>query len=189
MGYAKEKEIYTKEQYLELERNATFKSEYIHGEIIAMAGTSRKHNSICGNIFAFLHIHLRNKPCHVYIADIRVYVQTTGLFTYPNVLITCGEEKLYDNYKDTLLNPICIIEVLSESTERYDRGEKFLHYQKIDSLKEYILVSQDRVLVESFQKQDNGKWLYHKIDNPSEELDIGSVQVKIKLEEIYTGVE
>lgn len=187
MGYAKEKEIYTPEQYLELEQNATFKSEYIHGEIIAMAGASRKHNIISLNLATFLHGHLRSKPCRVYMADLRV--QATGLFTYPDVLITCGEEKLLDKYKDTLLNPMCIIEVLSESTEKYDRGEKFLYYQRIDSLKEYILVSQEMILVESYQKQDNNKWLYQKYDSPSEDLDINSVQVKIKLEEIYTGVE
>lgn len=190
MGYAAEEiKKVSPEEYLELERSAEYKSELINGEIYAMSGTTRKHNKIAGNIFAQLHIFLRNKPCSVYFADLKVKVEKTNMFTYPDIAITCGKESLADKYKDTLLNPKCIIEVLSESTEKYDRGDKFAHYQKIESLEEYILVSQNQNKIETFLRQPNGKWLYELTEDLENELYIHTVEAKIPLKDIYFNTD
>jgi len=129
----------TPKEYLALERSAEYKSEYLAGEIFAMAGTSERHNLIAGNVFAELHAQLRKRPCKVYFSDVRLKVNRTGLYTYPNVMVVCGETQFADNQQDMILNPTVIIEVLSESTEGYDRGKKFEHYRKLDSLSEYIV--------------------------------------------------
>lgn len=189
MGLAVEKKILTSEEYLELERKAEFKSELINGEMYAMAGVTRKHNRIALNIASFLNNFLQNKPCRIYFADLRVQVSKTGLFTYPDLVITCGNEIMGDKYKDTLLNPKCILEILSDSTEKYDRGEKFSHYQNLESLDEYILISQNQSKVESFLRQTDNKWLYQKVEGIENELSIHSIDAKIKLEEIYINTQ
>lgn len=116
-------------------------------------------------------------------------VSKTGLFTYPDLVITCGNEMMLDKYKDTVLNPKCILKVLSDSTEKYDRGEKFSHYQNLESLDEYILISQNQTKVESFLRQADNKWLYQKVEGSENELSIHSVNVKIKLEKIYKNTQ
>jgi len=122
------------EEYLRLERQAEYKSEYLNGEIFAMSGASREHNLIAGNIVAELNQQLRAKPCEVYPSDMRLKVTATGLYTYPDVMVVCGEPKFEDKYVDTLLNPTLIVEVLSQSTERYDRIAKTSYYRTLDSL-------------------------------------------------------
>ncbi|MBP7283286.1 MAG: Uma2 family endonuclease [Leptospiraceae bacterium] len=191
MELTSEKKTFTSEEYLELERKAEFKSELINGEMYAMAGVTRKHNRIALNVASFLNNFLQNKPCRIYFADLRVQVSKTGLFTYPDLVITCGNEMkmMGDKYKDTLLNPKCILEVLSDSTEKYDRGEKFSHYQNLESLEEYILISQNQTKVESFLRQADNKWLYQKVEGSESELSIHSIETKIKLEEIYRNTE
>lgn len=179
----------TPEEYLELERKAEFKSELINGEMYAMAGVTRKHNRIGLNIASFLNTFLRDKPCRVYFSDLRVQVSKTGMFTYPDLILTCGNEILADNHKDTLLNPKCIIEVLSDSTEKYDRGEKFSHYQNLESLDEYILISQNQTRTESFLRQPDNKWLYNKVEGLENELIIHLIEAKVKLEEIYRNTQ
>jgi Uma2 family endonuclease len=131
---------YTPEEYLALERAAPFKSEYLGGEIFAMAGTSKEHVRIARNLIAALHDQLRNSPCEVFGSDLRVKVSRTGLYTYPDVTIACADLEFEDERVDTLLNPRVIFEILSDSTEAYVRGKKFHHYRQIPSLMEYVLV-------------------------------------------------
>ncbi len=189
MGYAAKKEKISPELYLELERKAEFKSELIDGEMYAMVGTTRKHNRIALNIATILNSLLQDKPCRVYISDLRVQINSTGLFTYPDLIITCGKEILTDKHKDTLTNPKCIIEVLSDFTEKYDRGEKFFNYQQIDSLQEYILVSQDQHRVETFLRQTDGKWLYECKEGMDSKVRISTAEESISLSEIYSQTE
>lgn len=189
MGYAVKKESISPEFYLELERKAEFKSELINGEMIAKVGTTRRHNLIIGNIYLQLRRILKTKPCKVYTSDLRVQVSNTGLFTYPDILITCGKEILTDIHKDTILNPKCIMEVLSDSTEKYDRGEKFFHYRQIETLEEYILISQDQYRVESFLRKPDNKWLYQSSEGLSSSFHISTVNALISLEEVYSETE
>lgn len=139
---------YTPQQYLAMERESQQKNEYVNGEIFAMDGASDRHNLIVGNVFASLHNQMKGKPCKVYSSDMRVKISSIGMYTYPDIVALCGETGFDDEQRDTLLNPTVIIEVLSKSTEGYDRGEKFAHYRKMDSLKEYALISQDKMSIE-----------------------------------------
>ena len=149
----------TSEEYLIFERSASYKSEYFNGEIFAMAGASKKHNLIVGNTFAELHSQLKKRLCQVYSNDMRVKVSDTGSYTYPDIVVACEQEQFDDKYKDTLLNPVVIIEVLSDSTEAYDRGGKFEHYRHLVSLLEYVLIAQDKYLIERYVRQSDWQWL------------------------------
>jgi Uma2 family endonuclease len=131
----------------------------------------------------------KNKTCNIYFSDLRVQVEKTNLITYPDLVITCGEEILRDSYKDTILNPKCIIEVLSESTEKYDRGDKFSHYQKIESLEEYILVSQDTYKVESFLRSTKETWVYTCIEGLESVLAIQSIGGEVSLGVVYSETD
>jgi len=156
---------YTAEQYLELERRADYKSEFIDGRIYAMSGADRIHNQITFNIAGLLHSQLRGRPCQAYLTDMRVKISSTGMYAYPDVAALCGEALFEDTHLDTLINPALIIEVLSPSTEAYDRGGKFSHYRKIESLVEYVLVAQDRYSVERFLRQES-QWLFSESTDP-----------------------
>src|SRR3989442_15220798 len=147
------------QEYLRLERQAAYKSEYVHGQIFAMGGASRKHNLVGGNIFGELRQQLKGRLCEAYMSDMRVKVTATGLYTYPDVVVVCGEPKFEDENVDTLINPTLIAEVLSDSTEAYDRGAKFGHYRKVDSLTEYLLVAQKEPRIEQYVRQAAGPWL------------------------------
>jgi Uma2 family endonuclease len=174
----------TEEEYLAIERQAEFRSEYFAGEMFALAGASRRHNRIVTNLVVALDLQLRGRPCNVYSSDMRVKVKSTGLFTYPDVVITCEEERFADGENDVLLNPLTIIEVLSDSTEAYDRGKKFENYQSIETLKEYLLVSQNSQRVEQFVRQSGKNWLYSEIHEPGEKIEIKSIECELKLEGI-----
>ena len=188
MDIAQEKKFYTPEEYLALERKAEYKSELIYGEIIAMAGSSRQHNIITGALYTEIKNRIKSKPCQVYFTDIRVAIQKTGLYTYPDIIIACGKEEFLDTHLDTLLNPTCIIEVLSDSTEKYDRGDKFLHYQSIESLQEYFLVSQNKKLVEKFKRSEKN-WIYTSYSEENVEIPFDYANVSIILSEIYGNME
>src|SRR5438045_3140164 len=138
----------TPDRYLAIEREADYKSEYFGGEMFMMAGASEQHNLITTNVVREFSTQLKGRPCKAYANDMRVKVAPTGLFTYPDVVVACGDIHFDDEQKDTLTNPTVIIEVLSKSTEAYDRGEKFVHYRRLDSLQEYLLVSQDQYRIE-----------------------------------------
>ena len=133
----------TEAEYLAEERKRPFKSEYFRGEVFAMVGASEKHNLIVANLITTLNMQLKGKPCRVYPSDMRLKIEKSKLYTYPDVMVLCGERQFVDEKNDTLLNPEVIIEVLSDSTESYDRGVKFEHYRTAPSLKEYILISQN----------------------------------------------
>ena len=158
MPSAAQQAHYTPEEYLALERKASCKSEYVNGQIIAMTRASRIHNLIAGNFYRDASQQLRGRPCEAYISDMRVKVRHTGLYTYPDVVVVCGETRFEDVDNDTLLNPTVIVEVLSASTEAYDRGEKFAHYRRLESLQEYVLVAQDKVRMEHYAQQ-GAQWL------------------------------
>ena len=175
----------TPEEYLARERKAGSKSEYIDGVMYAMSGaTSEPHNVIAGNLIGELYIQLRSADCRVYPSDMKVRVPDSTRFFYPDVSVVCGKPKFADDRKDVILNPVLIVEVLSDSTAAIDRGKKFQAYQEIESLAEYVLVSQDEHLVEHFVRQ-SASWLYTK-DRPAEaSLNLPSLNISIKLEDIY----
>ncbi len=179
----------TPEEYLALEREAGYKSEYYAGEIFAMAGASIAHSLICVNISSELRAQLKKKPCRVFNSDMRAKVEASGLYTYPDVSVVCGEARFDDNVFDTLLNPVLIVEVLSKSTEGYDRGVKFKHYRQIDSLKEYVLVSQDHQRLERFERKSATEWLFSEAWRPEDKLTLSSIGCSLSIEEVYDKVE
>lgn len=178
----------TPEQYLAMERQAAHRSEYVNGRVYALAGASHRHNVIVGNTFGELRSRLRGRPCVTYVNDMRVKVIETGLYTYPDVAALCGDPQFEDGHTDNLLNPSVIVEVLSDSTERYDRGEKFAHYRRLESLREYVLVSQHRMRVELFVRQGE-HWVLTELDGPDAVLPLESVGCSIPLGSIYEQVE
>lgn len=177
------------EDYLVLERSAQFKSEYFEGEIFAMAGASESHNLIVANTLAEIRQHLKNRPCKVYANDMRVKVSPTGLFTYPDVMVVCGQAQFDDSHLDTLLNPTLIVEVLSDSTEAYDRGRKFEHYRKFESLAEYVLIAQHRPHVESYRRQPDQRWVFAESDGLDSSLRLDAIDCELALAEVYDKVE
>jgi Uma2 family endonuclease len=180
---------YTPEEYLALERKAEYKSEYFAGEIFAMSGASERHNLIVANVVAALHTQFRNRPCKVYPGDMRVKVNTTGLYTYPDVVALCGEAQFDDEQRDTLLNPTVIVEVLSPSTEAYDRGDKFGHYRKLASLAEYVLISQEKSHIEHYLRQPDNQWLLSEASDLQDVMQLPSIGCVLLLAEVYDKVE
>ena len=178
----------TPEEYLAFERKATTKNEYLNGQIIAMSGASRVHNLITGNIFNGLYTQLIEREYETYASDMRVKAPQTASYTYPDVVVVCDEPRFEDGVFDTLLNPIVLIEVLSPSTEVYDRGEKFAHYRQIDSLQEYVLISQDRISVEHYLRQGT-QWLLTEFRAFEESLSLISIECELPLRNIYRRVE
>ena len=179
----------TPEEYLAFEREADVKHEYYAGEIFAFAGASRQHNLIAGNVFAGLHAQLRKRPCEVYPSDMRVRVSPTGLYTYPDVTVVCEEARFDDENKDTLLNPMVIVEVLSPSTEGYDRGGKFEQYRKLESVQEYVVIAQDRVHVERWGREENNQWLLSETDNVEDVITLPSIGCRLAVADLYEKVE
>lgn len=180
------------EEYITLERKAkpdanTVRNEYIQGEIIPMSGASFAHNLIKGNIFVQLHNRLIESSCVVFANEMRVGIPSAKAYFYPDVGVVCDEPRFEDNVFDTLLNPIVIVEVLSPSTEGYDRGEKFSRYRQLDSLKEYILVSQDTVNVERFLRKRD-EWSYTFFQELEQHLPLTALQCELPLQEIYGRV-
>jgi Uma2 family endonuclease len=173
------------EGYLALERKAEFKSEYMDGVVYAFAGGSPRHNLIVANIIITLGGQLKGRPCRVYPSDLKVSVPTFKRFFYPDVSVVCGDDEVADDEQDVLLNPTLIVEVSSESTAASDRGKKFLSYQQIDSLQEYLLVSQDELLVEEYARQGNDRWLYTKVTGLEGSLTLPSVNCELALKDIY----
>jgi Uma2 family endonuclease len=179
---------YTPAEYLALERAAETKSEYRAGQIVAMAGASLAHNRIAGNLFGELRQQLLGSSCEAFVNDLRVRVSRTGLYTYPDVVVACSEIQFEDDQVDTLLNPVVVIEVLSSSTEAYDRGEKFAHFRRLDSLQEYLLVSQDKVRVERYVRRGE-QWVLTELSAPDDLLQIDAIECSVRLSDIYERVE
>lgn len=179
--------FFTPEEYLARERKAMTKSEYRNGQIHAMPGASRKHNLITGNTYVELHLQLRNRECEVYPSDMRVKVSSTGTYTYPDVVVVCDEPRFEDTHFDTLLNPTVLIEVLSPSTAAYDRGDKFASYQKLDSLSEYVLISQDAVRVEHYLRQEQ-EWDLTEFRSLADVFSLVSIDCELSLQAIYAKI-
>ena len=173
------------DEYLALERKASVRSEYLDGDMVAISGGSREHNLIVTNVVGELRLQLKNRPCEIYASDMRVKVSETGLYTYPDVVVVCGPPRFEDAAVDTLLNPTLLIEVLSDSTESYDRGQKFGHYRKIPSLLEYLLVAQNQYRVEQFAAQPEGPWLRSEAGGLQGLIDLKSIQCSLQLAEIH----
>lgn len=178
----------TPEEYLEVERRAERKSEYFRGEMFAMAGATRRHILIVTNLVWALKQRLRTKPCEVYSTDMRLRVSPTGLYTYPDVLVVCGEPKFVDDRQDTLLNPVLVIEVLSESTRDYDRGQKFEHYRSLPSLVEYLTIAQDRPHIEKWTRQQRDG-LFAEYNNLGQTIQLTSIAAELPLSEVYDKVD
>ena len=180
--------LYTAEEYLALERKSETKSEFFGGEIFAMTGASRAHNLIVANIIASLHGQLRKGPCEVYPGDMRVKVEQSGLYTYPDVTVACENPEFEDGRKDTLLTPVVIFEVLSKSTESYDRGRKFEQYRMVKSLVDYLLIAQDRVHIEYYTRQSDTSWRFSEIKKSDGTIRIASIECKLSVDSIFEKV-
>jgi Uma2 family endonuclease len=182
------KRLLSPEEYLAIERDVPIKHEYYRGEMFAMAGASREHNLISGNIAASLYAQLANRPCEHYQSDMRVKVSATGLYVYPDV-VTCQKPQFEDDILDTLLNPQLIIEVGFDSTEKYDRMQKFDHYRRIESLREYVLVVHNRPHIDRFARGDDGKWSLNDASGLDGVLELPIIGCQLKLADVYAKVE
>ena len=186
--FSRKEEHYTPEEYLALEEEAEYKSEYYQGEIFAMSGASINHNRIAGNIHTAFNIAFVDGSCEAFMGDVRVLVKENGLYTYPDIVTVCGELDFAPDRDDTITNPIVIIEVLSKSTEGYDRGAKFELYRALPTLQDYILVDQYKIHVEQFHRLDDGRWILQEFNQPEDTLAIESVEFEMSIERIYQRV-
>jgi len=178
----------TPQEYLSIERRADFKSEFFRGEMFAMVGASRKHNLINTNVTRELSQQLKDSSCEAYASDMRVKVDATGLYTYPDVVVVCEEPQFEDHEVDTLLNPTVLIEVLSQSTEAYDRGRKFAHYRNLDSLSDFLLISQEKPHIEHYTRQPDNQWLLSETTDSDGVISIASIICKLQMSEVYDKV-
>jgi Uma2 family endonuclease len=178
----------TAEEYLDLEEKAEYKSEYMDGEMLAMAGATPEHDTIAANVVIYLGTQLKGTPCKVHTSDMRVALSPGNAYLYPDVSICCKDAQYIRGGTASLLNPVVIIEVLSPSTEIYDRRKKFSKYKGIASLKEYVLVSQDEVLVERYARQPNGDWMYSSLSSLDDSLKLTAVPAVLKLGDVYDRV-
>lgn len=180
----------TEADYLARERASTSKHEYYAGRIFAMAGASEAHNLIAGNMMAALHRQLRGRGCRIYPSDMRLKVVETGLHTYPDLMIIRAPPTFSDPMKrDTLINPAVIIEILSPSTERYDRGLKFQHYRTIESLQEYLLVAQDTAHIERFTRHEQNQWLLAEATGVESSLSVTPLAIALDLADVYEQID
>ncbi len=180
---------FTPEEYLRRERLAPFRSELFGGRIVAMAGASPVHNRIVVNLATLLNAKFRGGPCRVYVNDQRISIGHRQGYYYPDVVITCGKPVFSDDQRDTLTNPVVIIEVLSRSTEAYDRGEKFRDYQKIASLQEYVLITQSPRRFEVFQRQPDEKWLYASWEFSPPPILLPSIGCTLDADDVYSDID
>jgi Uma2 family endonuclease len=175
----------TPEEYLTFERQAEYKSEHIDGVIYAMSGASLRHNTIVANVITEIGLQLRDKPCRALPSDMKVRLPDSRKFFYPDVSVFCGDPQFHDDHTDVLLNPILVIEVLSESTAAFDRGAKFQAYQRIESLQEYILISQDTHLIEQFVRQTKDSWTYTATVGLESLVTLPSIACTLSLKAVY----
>ena len=177
----------SEQDYLIDERNASFKSEYYRGEVFAMSGATKEHNKVTASIIVEIGQYLKGRKCSIMPSDSRVYNPLNTLYTYPDVVITCEEEKYLDNEFDTLLNPTIIIEVLSKSTENYDRGTKFALYRSITSLKHYVLFSSMEYLAEIYSREAD-TWVLTTANKPEDSLHLSAIDYHFQLKDMYVQV-
>jgi Uma2 family endonuclease len=181
--------VFTAEQYLGLERHSEIRHEFLDGIVYAMSGGSRAHSHICYNLAGITYRELSDSPCTGYSSDMKVRAGDASLYAYPDLTVVCGEPILHDDQGDVLLNPVVVFEVLSRSTEAYDRGEKFERYKTIETLTDYVLVSQDRPRLEHFSRQADGTWSREELGGLESSLTLASVNCRLPLAEVYDRIE
>lgn len=186
--FRRKEDTISPEEYLALEETAEGRSEYYQGEIFAMSGASVNHNRIAGSLYTGLNAALAGKPCEAFITDMRLLVRPNGLYTYPDVMVVCGPLQFAPDRDDTLTNPAVIFEVLSKSTEGYDRGAKFELYRALESLQDYVLVDQYKIHVEHFHRLDDGRWILQEFNQLDAALHLETVDATLSLEQIYRNV-
>ncbi len=190
MGLAQKKpKLYKPEEYLELERGSEVRHEYIDGELYEMAGANKPHNRISVNVVRLLDNQLLERDCNIYGSDMRVKITSTGKYTYPDVVAVCGEEIFEDETEDSLLNPMLIVEVLSKSTEAYDRGAEFEYYQTIESFREYVLITQEPFRVEQFVRKEKNVWTYFEFRKSDDTVKLNSIDCELVLKDIYHKIQ
>ncbi len=177
----------TDEEYLAFERASPEKHAFLHGELFAMSGGTHAHSLTSSNFVREFGVSLHGRPCEAHGSDLRIHIPATGLYTYADALILCGRPEFRDGVRDTLINPVVIVEVLSDSTEAYDRGEKFEHYRSIPTLREYVLASQKRPHVEVFTRDDSGAWVLRAYDATARVV-LASVDVTVAVDDVYARV-
>ncbi|MDP9169387.1 MAG: Uma2 family endonuclease [Acidobacteriota bacterium] len=177
------------EQYLEIERAAEFRSEYIDGGMVAMAGGGRNHALIVAAAGARLYEQLRGKPCAVAGTDLRVFCEPAQVLTYPDIVVFCEPAKFLDGDADTLVDATVILEVLSRSTQNYDRGEKFRSYRGLPSFREYVLLAEDEIRAEHHVRQPDGSWLFRELNGPEIEIKLDSIGCRLTLGSLYERAE
>ncbi len=189
MGYAERTpRIFTAEEYLMIERDAPYKSEFFHGAIITMSGASTTHVDINVNLIAAIRIRLRGSDCRGLNNDMKVRTFTKGLFAYPDAGITCGERIFHDTRNDVLLNPVALFEILSPSTEAVDRGEKLLNYRELESLRDYLLISQNAPRIEHYARNENNEWIPSITLGLGAEITLTGLPLTLPLSEIYEDI-
>jgi Uma2 family endonuclease len=179
----------TEDEYDALEATSAVKHEYFAGKIYAMTGGTEPHNLIAGNVLAAFHSQLRKRPCRVYASDQRIKVLATGLQTYPDITIVCGQPQFIGKSRVTIVNPTVIIEVLSPSTELYDRGMKFHNYRTIETLTDYVLIAQDSYRVEHYSRQESGIWEFRDAVDLDAAITLSSIECTLALADVYEKVE
>jgi Uma2 family endonuclease len=183
------KTFFTETEYLALERAADYRSEYYRGEIFAMAGASNEHNLIVNNLNFHLFTHLRGRGCRMYTFEMRLRINATRLYTYPDAMIVCGKSLYADDHVDTIVNPLVIVEVLSDSTESYDKGKKFDHYRQVPTVQEYILISQEIPQIERRVRVSATEWRLHVYDGLESVLPLDPIETSITLAQVYLDIE
>jgi Uma2 family endonuclease len=181
--------VFTAEQYLDLERHTEIRHEFLDGTVYAMSGASRAHSAICFNLAGAPQPQLRGTPCAGFSSDMKVRAGDASLYAYPDLTVFCGEPLFHDDHGDVLLNPVVIFEILSRSTEAYDRGEKFERYKTIETLTDYVLVSQDSPRLEHFSRQPDGVWSLTEVSGLDASLDLASINCGLPLAEVYDRIE
>ncbi|MBN2885831.1 MAG: Uma2 family endonuclease [Chromatiaceae bacterium] len=178
------------DDWLAMERAATDqRSEYVAGEIFAMAGGSEEHNLIVANVVREFGNQLKGRPCRVYPSDMKVHIAAADVGAYPDVMVICGERAFHDGRRDVVTNPVLIVEVLSDSTEAYDRGDKFRYYRSLPSLQAYLLLSQERMQAELFERRPDGTWSLSTYQEPSDAIPLPVIEAELALAEVYDKVE
>jgi Uma2 family endonuclease len=180
--------LLTPEQYLEIERKADYKSEYIDGGVFAMANASRNHARIVTNALAQLWSQLRGGPCEVVATDLRLFIKAVRVYTYPDIMVLCGAPGIAGEEKDIAVNPRFVAEVLSDSTKNYDRGEKFRFYRTIPGFSEYVLIAQDSIRAEHHQRRSDGAWIFREFTSEDDQIQLDSIECRLGLGALYERV-
>jgi len=183
------RKYFTPAEYLAMEEAAEVRHEYYQGEIYAMAGAFPNHNRIVRNFGSELSLALKGTNCEAFMNEQRLWIQAKGLFTYPDIMVICGKLEFYENRKDTVINPLLIVEVLSDSTQKYDRGEKFEFYHSLPTFQEYILINQHKAHVQQYYLETPNQWISKEYNHLTDILKLAKINFQISLQDIYYRVE